>query len=201
MNWRNYKIFGMKSFGEPSNSKKKFYTIAAVVVIAVSVLSIALFKIIDPVDQAIEKQNVVTGGVVIKEGGNEQNVEHREQEKDNTIQEAKKIEEDKKEENQLTGKTILKRKGSNDRKEYLDYRGECMRDVKQREDDVSDLSSKYDEYVDEYNRLVEEYNARLKELDEKYKDPSERVQKKKDETESLLQTARTAFENAKASCN
>ena len=86
-------------------------------------------------------------------------------------------------------------------KEFYEYRGECAREIKQRQDDVDDISNQVKGYEEAYTTLTNEYEQKLKELKEEYLVPQDNTKGDWDKAKRQLKKVEDRLSKIRASCD
>jgi len=95
----------------------------------------------------------------------------------------------------------LERTEEQQEKKYHEYSEQCAFDIKQRQDDIADITNRRDSYQKELDKLTADYEQKKKALEEEYLTPSVRLKANIDETTEDLQEAEKSYNEAKTECN
>ena len=180
MNFRNRQIFGWRGFG---SSRPKFNKIHVVSILVVVVLFSAIFLWFNQesstTGSALDPS--LTGAAVIQQ----QPIVEEETSPETETEEIREEAPPEPEEERV----------------FYEYRGECARDMKSREDDINDINSQINEYNQQVQALQAEYDTKLAALKEEYQIPIDRANAKKTEAEEDLVNVEIRWAERKVFCD
>lgn len=171
MNKRNFQIFG------PTKTTKR----TLLIVIAIILFIAAWLWITNQSPTAAlvkEPSNKVTGANIQQQSQEQQNQELQQQE-------------------QLQQETT---QGVQDKK-YYTYKEQCAFNIKQRQDDVDEITARMKEYQEELDKLTADYEKKKKELEDQYTVPSTNFKRDIEKVTRELQNAETRLSEVRSTCD
>ena len=172
MNWRTRRIFGSR-FSSSRFKLKRVHGIGILIVLIIGVIGWSLISSDSFTNENVQlvPDTALTGAAV---------VEQQNQQEQEKKQEEKKVEEDR---------------------EFYEYKEECARDMKQRQDDLADVSNQIKEFSDRAQALEEEYQKKLQELENEFKVPADNAKTKGDKAKRELASIEERWVDRKEFCD
>ena len=174
MNWRMRKIFGSR-FSSSRFRINKFHSIGILLILFVGVFGWSLLSSDSSTNENVQlvPQNSLTGAAVVEQ----QNQEEQEQVVEK--QEEKPVKE----------------------REFYEYKEECARDMKQRQDDLDDINNQVTEFANRAQELEEEYKKKLQELENEFKVPLDNAKAKSSKAEREVSSIEERWVDRKEFCD